>query len=141
MQRARSRVREDLIAFGCADDKYGLIHSDILPENVLVQGERLRVIDFDDAGFGWHLYDIATTLAEYRGDGKATLKREALVEGYHSSRELPDTHLAKLDLFCLARGLATLGWLSTRAETENARSAGREAIENICELAENYLSH
>ena len=138
--RARSRIRADLIKFGVADDTYSLIHSDILPENVLVQGERLRVIDFDDAGFGWHLYDIATTLADYRGEGKAQLKREALVEGYRSHRALSDEHIGQLDLFALARGLTTLGWLSTRAETENAQTVGRETIDTICQLAEDYLA-
>ncbi len=140
VEKARSRIREDLIAFGISKDRYSLIHSDILPENVLVQGERVRVIDFDDAGFGWHLYDIATTVADYRGEGRTDLKLEAMVEGYRSRRVLSDTHLERLDLFGLARGLTTLGWLSTRAETENARSAGRETIEKICELAERYLT-
>ena len=140
VERARSKVREDLIAYGVDKNRYSLIHSDILPENVLVQGERVRVIDFDDAGFGWHLYDIATTVADYRGEGKTDLKLEALVEGYRSRRELPDPDLEQLDLFALARGLTTLGWLSTRAETENARSWGRETIENVCDLAERYLS-
>ena len=85
------------------------------------RGERLRVIDFDDAGFCWHLYDIATTLADYRGEGKAQLKREALVEGYRSHRALSDEHIGQLDLFAVGPRLTTLGWLSTRAETENAK--------------------
>ena len=140
IEGARSRVRAELVAFGAGDDRYSLIHSDILPENVLVQGERLRVIDFDDAGFGWHLYDLATSLADYRRAGRDAIKREALVAGYRSARLLPDDYLRQLDLFGLVRGLTTLGWLSTRAETENARRAGRETIENVCELAEGYLS-
>ena len=105
-----------------------------------MQGERVRVIDFDDAGFGWHLYDIATTVADYRGEGRTALKLDAMIKGYRSRRELPDSDLEHLDLFGLARGLTTLGWLSTRAETENARSLGRETIENTCDLAERYLS-
>ena len=139
--RARARIRADLVHFGISDDNYSLIHSDILPENVLVQGDRLRVIDFDDAGFGWHLYDLATTLAEYRRGSRATLKRNALVDGYRRNRELRDQDIAQLDLFTLARGLTTIGWLSTRAETENARRLGIATLRTVCEMAESYLSH
>ena len=139
-ERARDRVRDDLLTFGVSCDNFSLIHSDILPENVLVQRERVRIIDFDDTGFGWHLYDIATTLADYRGGEKTAQKLEAYVEGYRSIRELADAHLERLDLFGVARALTTLGWLSTRAETENARRVGRETIEEILTLTERYLS-
>jgi len=138
---SRDRIRSDLIRFGVSDDNFSLIHSDLLPENVLVQGDRLRVIDFDDTGFGWHLYDLATTLAYYRGKHKDVLKRNALIDGYQRIRELRDEHIDHLDLFSLARALTTLGWLSTRAETQNARQTGKEAVKSICELAEAYLSH
>ncbi len=32
------------------------------PENLMVDGPRVRLIDFDDAGYGWHLFEIATSL-------------------------------------------------------------------------------
>ena len=32
---------------------YSLIHADMHPGNILVDGDRLTVIDFDDAGLGW----------------------------------------------------------------------------------------
>ena len=38
---------------------YSMIHADMHPGNVLVDGDRLTVIDFDDAAWGWHAYDIA----------------------------------------------------------------------------------
>ena len=28
----------------------------------MVQGDRIKLIDFDDAGFGWHLFELATAL-------------------------------------------------------------------------------
>ena len=39
-----------------------MIHADLVPENVLVDGDSIRLIDFDDAGFGWHHFEIATAL-------------------------------------------------------------------------------
>ena len=44
---------------------YSVIHADMHPGNIVVDGDRLTVIDFDDAGFGWHQYDIATALTHW----------------------------------------------------------------------------
>src|SRR5581483_11640378 len=53
----RARISEDLIRFGHTPDRFGLIHADLVPENILVKGDQVRIIDFDDAGFGWHLFE------------------------------------------------------------------------------------
>ncbi|MFT5132113.1 MAG: Ser/Thr protein kinase RdoA (MazF antagonist), partial [Gammaproteobacteria bacterium] len=59
MIKIRDRVRLDLIAYGQSPKNYSMIHADIVPENVLVDGEHIRLIDFDDAGYGWHLFEMA----------------------------------------------------------------------------------
>ena len=51
-----------LCEFGKSADRYGLVHGDMLPENLFYDGSELRLIDWDDTGFGWHLYDFATAL-------------------------------------------------------------------------------
>src|SRR6185437_11237099 len=64
----------------------GAIAADLVPENLLVDDGRLCVIDFDDAGFGWHLFELATSLY-FITDGEAfQLARDALIEGYRSER-------------------------------------------------------
>ena len=37
---------------------YGLIHADLVPDNVLIQNG-VVMIDFDDGGFGYRLFDLA----------------------------------------------------------------------------------
>jgi aminoglycoside phosphotransferase (APT) family kinase protein len=59
---ARARVRERLEAFGKGSDRWGLLHGDFLPENVLVAADGLRLIDFDDCGDGWYVFELATGL-------------------------------------------------------------------------------
>ena len=51
---------EVLGRFGKAPDRYGLVHSDLVPDNLLDDGAQTAVIDFDDCGFGWHLWEMAT---------------------------------------------------------------------------------
>jgi Ser/Thr protein kinase RdoA (MazF antagonist) len=58
--QARDRARAKLTAFGKNEDRFGLIHADLLPENVLVHEGSPMAIDFDDSGFSWRLYDLAT---------------------------------------------------------------------------------
>ena len=41
----------------------GLIHADLFPENILFEKGRLKgILDFEAAGWGSHLFDIATTI-------------------------------------------------------------------------------
>lgn len=49
---------------------FGLIHGDFTFDNVLLYRRHLRIVDFDDCGFGYFLYDIATLLdrIEWRED-------------------------------------------------------------------------
>ena len=39
------------------------MHADIRLANLLVDGEHVRVIDFDDCGWSWFMYDFATTVS------------------------------------------------------------------------------
>jgi Ser/Thr protein kinase RdoA (MazF antagonist) len=135
----RSAVRKELTAYGMGPDRYGLIHADLVPENILVDGTDLRVIDFDDAGFGWHLFDLATSLYFLTGDGIYPTARAALIEGYRSERTLADGAIGSLGLFMAARATTYLGWVHTRQGTETARELTPFLIERACAVAEEWL--
>ena len=121
LRHARARIARELAAYGTRPDRYGLIHADLVPENLLIDGNRIQVIDFDDAGFGWHLFELATSLYFIAGDEIYPTAREALISGYRTERELPDEALARLPLFLAARGTTYLGWVHTRQGSETAR--------------------
>lgn len=137
--RARDRVYGDLAALPKTPASYSMIHGDLLPENVLVDGERLRLIDFDDAGFGWHLFELVTPLYSIVDEPWFERAREALIAGYRSRRPLDDSMLELLPFFFLARGLTDVAWVHTRAETETARESTSLLVKSACELAEDYL--
>lgn len=139
IQRARSKARQELESFGQGDDRYGLIHGDFLPENLLRCDNGIRLIDFDDAGFGWHLFDIATSLFFLADEAFFDEVVMAFIEGYRSQRELPDCHLEKLSAFFLIRGLTYLGWAHTRKETETAKEMTPLIIEKMTAAAAEYL--
>src|SRR5262245_8395273 len=84
----RDRLRRALDRYGRNAATYGVIHADLHPDNVLVGGGALTVIDFDDAAFGWHLYDIAVALFHQQRQAGFEALFQAFVRGYRTRRDL-----------------------------------------------------
>lgn len=111
---ARDKARSALSAFAASGADYGLIHADLVRENVLVDGGQLHFIDFDDAGYGFRLFDIATALFKNRSEPDYQFLQQALVEGYLEERPSLRRELPYLPLFMLLRSLTYLGWGEAR---------------------------
>lgn len=140
LARARERVFRDLSRLKRSPDTYSLIHADLLPENLLVDHGRVRLIDFDDAGFGWHVFELATVLYMIAGEPYFTEARDALFAGYRLHRRLPDGMQENLSLFMLARGLSYVSWVHTRRQTDTARELTPVLLDAACRRADEYLS-
>ena len=102
-----------------------LIHADVLRENVLVNGHSVSLIDFDDSGWGFPLYDLGTTLSQNLYEPAYPDIRDALMQGYGTSdRDMVET-------MTLARTCASVGWTMPRLTPEdpiNARHIGRAVM-------------
>jgi len=140
LQAARSRAREDLLDYGQPPRTYGLIHADYNLDNFVVDGTRIHVLDFDDAGFGWHQFDLATITIFFRGEDGFDAIWGALIEGYREIRAFHDDDLDRMLLFYLMRAFTYLGWIYTRHETATARKIAPTVTELVCRLAAEYLS-
>ena len=116
LNRIRDELRASLIAYGESEQNFGLIHADLNPENLIYTGEDLAVIDFDDAAYGWHLYDITAALIEFIDDPGIEELRHALLAGYQTYRPLEVKDLNMLPDFQLIRGMAIIGWYYQRPE-------------------------
>lgn len=111
---ARDKAYADITAYGASGASYGLIHADALRENVFQSDAGLSLIDFDDAGFGFRLYDLAVTVSQSIDDANYQHLRDAVFEGY--SQDLP-VGQAEIDLFpafAMCRCFASLGWAIPR---------------------------
>ncbi|MDH2414370.1 phosphotransferase [Nocardioides sp. CER19] len=137
---ARSRAALDLAALGAGPHNYGLIHADLVPENLLDHDGRLELIDFDDAGYGWFLFELATALYFNLGRSCYEDVRQSLLTGYRSARPLSAEDEASLPLFLFLRGTTYLGWVQSRPGTETSRNLGPMLRTMACAAAESYLS-
>lgn len=139
LQRAVDLMERRLARYGKASNRYGLIHADFRLANLLIHEGDVRVIDFDDCGVSWFLYDAATalTLLEHSPDLEALMA--AWLEGYRRVRALPADDGAELWTFIMMRRLTVFAWLGSHADTALARQASPGYCAATCELAERYL--
>jgi len=139
LQQARRRARCDLRQYGRHLDNFGMIHADLVPENLLIEGANLRLIDFDDAGFGWHMFELATALYFSLDDPRYEQIKTALFAGYDAIKPLTAADRETLALFLLLRGTTYLGWIHTRKGTPTAIEMAPMLIDRACRLAREYL--
>ena len=114
----RESLRACLPDYSQSGEAYSLIHSDLHPGNVLLHERQLSIIDFDDAGYGWHAYELAVALYRYLDEPVLTGYRDALLEGYARRRQLPPDCVSQMSVFWIARTLQTIGWINDRPELD-----------------------
>ncbi|MFB9443372.1 phosphotransferase [Dactylosporangium vinaceum] len=138
--RLDATLRHRLEAFGTGPDRYGLIHADLRLANLLVDDSGTFVIDFDDCGLGWFLYDLGAALSFIEDDPRVPALIAAWVDGYRSERPLSAAEEAEIPTFVLMRRLLLVAWIGSHADTDLARGMGEQFTAGTCTLAERYLS-
>lgn len=141
LTKAADKAIDAMNGFGQAPDCFGLTHADFLPENLLIKDGDVRIIDFDDCGFGWYMMDLATSLFFLQGEDCYQSAYDGFVKGYRSTRNLPDDHLAMLPSCYIMRALAYVGWTATRHQTPAAQELSPILIEMALGLADVYLKN
>jgi Ser/Thr protein kinase RdoA (MazF antagonist) len=115
---------------------YGLIHADLVRENILLDGTVVRMIDFDDGGFGYRQFDVATILLKNIAEPDYPALRAALVEGYRNCRALD---LSLIDLFLAIRALTYVGWITPRMQEDGGAARNARFVAEARGLCVAYL--
>ena len=133
-------VRRRFAALPTDRAHFGLIHADLRLANLLVEGKRTAIIDFDDCGFGWYLYDLAAALSflEERPDAPELVA--CWLSGYRREADVPEVLEAEIPTFIMLRRLQLIGWVGYQMQhLEFAREIGPRFTVDTCRLAEDYL--
>lgn len=141
LARATDALSARLDAYGTGPETFGLIHADLRLANLMTDGDRLTAIDFDDCGFGWWAYDLASALSFIETDPRLPDLIARWVEGYCRIATLRQEDLAMIPSLIFLRRVLLTAWLSTRADSDTAQSLGGSAYTHgTLDLAETYLT-
>lgn len=140
LDRLCGRIATRLHEYGKPAARFGLVHADMRLANLLFDGPSTTyVIDFDDCGYSWYLYDLASalTLLEDRSDVGALI--ESWLRGYRRVRALSAADVEMIPTLVLLRRLLIVAWIGSHPDTEIAVTEGPAHTRTTCDLAERYL--
>ena len=141
LERLDRTIAARLRAFGQDLDRFGLIHADMRLANLLIDHDQVKVIDFDDCGFSWYMYDFATAVSFMEDHPSVPELRDAWVRGYRATGELDAAAEAELQTFVMLRRLLLVAWIgSHHTFAPEAAELGAGFTTGTCALAEDYLS-
>ncbi|GAB4302542.1 MAG: hypothetical protein Kow0058_16940 [Roseovarius sp.] len=139
LERVEAAIRARLEAFGQAPERYNLIHADMRLANLLEDETGTRLIDFDDCGWGWFLYDFAAAISFIEDDPRVAGMKEAWIRGYRSVRDLSAEEEAEIDTFVMLRRMALLAWIGSHIEAPEPQALAPDFARVSAELGEAWL--
>lgn len=140
LEQAQTLVETRLNKYGQSADRYGLIHADMRLANLLISDGVTRLIDFDDCGEGWFMYDFAAGISFMEDSPQIPALKDAWLRGYRRVRELSVEDVAEIDTFIMLRRLALLAWIGSHIEVDTAQELAPDFAIVSAELAQIYLS-
>lgn len=141
LNKAVRLVDEAIGEIGYGRDVYGMVHADFVPDNLYERRDgRIVVLDLDDAGFGWYLWELVTTVFWYLGTPNYSVALRGYLEGYRTVRPLHEEELKWLPHFLLMRALVYLGWMHTRSSQRTAKLLTARIVEVSCLLADRIIA-
>lgn len=140
LEEAEALICRRLAAFGKGPDRYGLIHADMRLANLLIDGTSTTLIDFDDCGLGWFLYDFATGVSFMEDHPQVPSLRRAWVRGYRTVRPMSDEEEREIDTFVMLRRMALLAWIGSHIEAPEPQAMAPHFAANTAKLARDYLA-
>ena len=132
-------IKRRLERYGKNENNYGLIHADLRLANLLIEGDQIKVIDFDDCGFGWHLHDLASALSFIEEKPIVPKLVNAWLAGYKKVLPFTDTDFVEIDTFIMMRRLQLTAWLASHKESGPVAKLSIGWMEGTMELAERYI--
>lgn len=118
-------------------DKMTLIHADLHVQNIVTCGAKHFMIDFDDCGYGFRVYDLVIPMISAVGilgskRSEEIIKfKEALFKGYQEYLPLDEADYGAFEHLMRARRLLMLGWLMSRASNPKFKDRLKPAINRV----------
>jgi Ser/Thr protein kinase RdoA (MazF antagonist) len=143
-QHVAERTRATFDALDRAGAPQGIVHFDFILLNCHLvrrrRGWEVGVIDFDDLGWGYFLYDLCPLLDNLADYPHYRAMRRAFLDGYRSVRPLPHALEAHVPILMAARHAAACAWVLGVQGTSEAAPPAAEHIAIRMELIRERLA-
>ncbi|MFT4009871.1 MAG: phosphotransferase [Nocardioidaceae bacterium] len=140
LEAAEAKIRGALADYPLSPSTSGLVHGDLRAANILADSSgQLWVIDFDDCGFSWLLWDLCSTTTFIEHLPNVDDVVSAWLRGYRDLRPLSDRDLAVIPDLVFLRRLHILAWLGSHPESDLAAELGVSYTAATYEIARVYL--
>jgi Ser/Thr protein kinase RdoA (MazF antagonist) len=140
LARLDDTLHARLYRFGQGPERYGLVHADTRLANLIVHEGSVSVIDFDDSGFSWYLYDLGTSVSFFEHSPVVPGLVDSWLTGYRRVSQLSAEDEAEIWTFIMFRRLLLLAWIGSHPGVDIAAELGAGYTQGSCDLAESFLS-
>ena len=144
VERAAAEVGRRLTEFGCGTDRFGLIHADLRMANLMVDPNNasgpITVIDFDDCGWSWYLFDLAAVVSFIEDTPEAERMIADWLRGYLEVRAIPVDHLEMIPTLVMLRRLMLTAWVASHADADAAIAFTDGYATGTARLPERYFT-
>ena len=123
---------------------YGLVHADVTLNNCLLHQDQISLIDFADARYASHYYDIAvplTNLTEYWNIDHQTydMLQNTFYEGYSNVRTLGKHYESSVKTFMVARAFDVIEWIHLDWPSPTHFPFGPKLLSSSLQRIRNYM--
>ena len=139
LRRVSDEIATRLAEYGQTPDRFGLIHGDLRLANLLVDGPCIHVIDFDDCGTGWLLYDLSTSISLIEHLPEAESLVQAWLHGYQRLVPLAAVHIEMVRHLIMMRRLQVLSWFGRNLGSALVLEHAPVVVPATVAAAESYL--
>lgn len=119
-------------------EHFGLIHADLRAANLLVEDGQMKILDFDDCGYGWFLYDLAASVSFLECEPQLGAWMGAWIRGYEKVRSFGTWEHQEIDTFVMIRRIQLLAWITSHDDSDPVRQVYEGFAEGTVQLAEKY---
>jgi Ser/Thr protein kinase RdoA (MazF antagonist) len=140
LEAVERQICAQLDSYGRAPERFNLIHADMRLANLLVSPRGTRLIDFDDCGFGWLMYDFAAAVSFIEDDPRLPELKSAWLEGYLRHRPLEQPDIDVIDTLVMLRRMALLAWIGSHIEAPEPQALAPHFASGTAALGEAWLA-
>lgn len=127
--QATTLIKQTMNHLNQTPDSFGLIHGDLISKNIIFDGDnKIAFLDFEDSAYGYDLYDLTPIIWLGRNSPNVAQIATHLWDGYIINRPQPSENRHHLDVFVMARHIASCRWVAGNAEHPNLRGKVADII-------------